>query len=76
MKQIDCTGYTMGHFSEKKSHHRHKLKKMTKGDFKICGIHQHHAVSTLARTDLLYMLNWGTQWTMVSYLEKKIEIKT
>ena len=21
----------------------------------------------LARTDLLYMLNWGTQWTMVSY---------
>ena len=26
---------------------------------------------TLARTDLLYMLNWGTQWTMVSYLKKK-----
>ena len=25
---------------------------------------------TLARTDLLYMLNWGTQWTMVSYLKK------
>ena len=25
---------------------------------------------TLARTDLLYMLNWGTQWTMVSQLEK------
>ena len=23
-------------------------------------------VVTLARTDLLYMLNWGTQWTMVS----------
>ena len=23
-------------------------------------------VLTLARTDLLYMLNWGTQWTMVS----------
>ena len=21
---------------------------------------------TLARTDLLYMLNWGTQWTMIS----------
>ena len=26
--------------------------------------------NTLARTDLLYMLNWGTQWTMVSYLKK------
>ena len=25
---------------------------------------------TLARTDLLYMLNWGTHWTMVSYLKK------
>ena len=25
---------------------------------------------TLARTDLLCMLNWGTQWTMVSYLKK------
>ena len=25
---------------------------------------------TLARTDLLYMLNWGTQRTMVSYLKK------
>ena len=25
---------------------------------------------TLARTDLLCMKNWGTQWTMVSYLEK------
>ena len=25
---------------------------------------------TLARTDLLYMLNWGTQWKMVSYLKK------
>ena len=25
---------------------------------------------TLARTDLLYMLNWGTQWTMVSYFKK------
>ena len=25
---------------------------------------------TLARTDLLYMLNWGTQWTMVSYSKK------
>ena len=30
---------------------------------------------TLARTDLLCMLNWGTQWTMVSYLKKKIKIK-
>ena len=29
-----------------------------------------HLNPTLARTDLLYMLNWGTQWTMVSYLEK------
>ena len=26
--------------------------------------------STLARTDLLCMLNWGTQRTMVSYLKK------
>ena len=26
--------------------------------------------NTLARTDLLYMLNWGTQWTMVSYFKK------
>ena len=25
---------------------------------------------TLAGTDLLCMLNWGTQWTMVSYLKK------
>ena len=25
---------------------------------------------TLARTDLLCMLNWGTKWTMVSYLKK------
>ena len=25
---------------------------------------------TLARTDLLYLLNWGSQWTMVSYLKK------
>ena len=25
---------------------------------------------TLALTDLLCMLNWGTQWTMVSYLKK------
>ena len=25
---------------------------------------------TLARTDFLCMLNWGTQWTMVSYLKK------
>ena len=25
---------------------------------------------TLARTDLLCMLNWGTEWTMVSYLKK------
>ena len=25
---------------------------------------------TLARTDLSCMLNWGTQWTMVSYLKK------
>ena len=25
---------------------------------------------TLARTDLLCILNWGTQWTMVSYLKK------
>ena len=31
--------------------------------------------STLARTDLLCMLNWGTQRTMVSYLKKKIKIK-
>ena len=29
------------------------------------------AKHTLARTDLLYMLNWGTQWTMVSYLKNK-----
>ena len=29
-----------------------------------------HAQHTLARTDLLCMLNWGTQWTMVSYLKK------
>ena len=34
-----------------------------------------HLNPTLARTDLLYMLNWGTQWTMVSYLEKWIKIK-
>ena len=27
-------------------------------------------VLTLAGTDLLCMLNWGTQWTMVSYLKK------
>jgi len=27
-------------------------------------------VFTLAGTDLLCMLNWGTQWTMVSYLKK------
>ena len=27
-------------------------------------------LDTLARTNLLYMLNWGTQWTMVSYLNK------
>ena len=26
--------------------------------------------TTLAGTDLLCMLNWGTQWTMVSYLKK------
>ena len=26
--------------------------------------------NTLAGTDLLCMLNWGTQWTMVSYLKK------
>ena len=26
--------------------------------------------ATLAGTDLLCMLNWGTQWTMVSYLKK------
>ena len=32
----------------------------------------HH---TLAGTDLLCMLNWGTQWTMVSYLKKQIKIK-
>ena len=25
---------------------------------------------TLAGTDLLCMLNWGTQWTVVSYLKK------
>ena len=25
---------------------------------------------TLAETDLLCMLKWGTQWTMVSYLKK------
>ena len=31
--------------------------------------------STLAGTDLLCMLNWGTQWTMVSYLKKWIKIK-
>ena len=30
----------------------------------------HAKKPTLARTDLLYMLNWGTQWTMVSYLKK------
>ena len=29
-----------------------------------------YAQTTLARTDLLCMLNWGTQWTMVSYLKK------
>ena len=27
-------------------------------------------LATLALTDLLCMLNWGTQWTMVSYLKK------
>ena len=27
-------------------------------------------VFTLAGTDLLCMLNWGTQWRMVSYLKK------
>ena len=27
-------------------------------------------LGTLARTDLLCKLNWGTQWTMVSYLKK------
>ena len=29
-----------------------------------------YLLHTLARTDLLCMLNWGTQWTMVSYLKK------
>ena len=28
------------------------------------------SLPTLAGTDLLCMLNWGTQWTMVSYLKK------
>ena len=28
------------------------------------------AMCTLAGTDLLCVLNWGTQWTMVSYLKK------
>ena len=31
---------------------------------------------TLARTDLLNVKNWGTQWTIVSYLKKWIKIKT
>ena len=29
----------------------------------------------LARTDLLCMKNWGTQWTMVSYLENNLKLK-
>ena len=27
-------------------------------------------IYTLSRNGLLCMLNWGTQWTMVSYLKK------
>ena len=44
----------------------------TYGILKLKGIFEFifNVLNTLARTDLLYMLNWGTQWTMVSYLEK------
>ena len=28
-------------------------------------------IYTLAKTDLLNMLNWGTQWTLVSFLKNK-----
>ena len=48
---------------------RNILDKIIKWDFlrtsnEVIWLH------TLARTDLLCMLNWGTQWTMVSYLKK------
>ena len=36
--------------------------------FRLLGTHP--MLFTLAGTDLLCMLNWGTQWTMVSYLKK------
>ena len=40
-------------------------------DQKTCStILQINRLYTLARTDLLYMLNWGTQLTMGSYLKK------
>ena len=44
----------------------------TYGILKLKGILEFifNVLNTLAWTDLLYMLNWGTQWTMVSYLEK------
>ena len=29
----------------------------------------------LSRINLLYMTNWGTQWTMVSYLKELMKIR-
>ena len=49
-----------------------KTKKLTVDKFFFSQISKGNKLkaNTLARTDLLYMLNWGTQWTMVSYLKK------
>ena len=41
------------------------------GNFPLLYVGKMSLRSTLARTDLLYMLNWGTQWIMVSYLKNK-----